>query len=101
MGKQLSKSERIRIVREKEQAEYELQQAYQKSARLNQSFVRIIEAAQNLNLRNEYANNERYQFMVSFLIQAELVTKKEILRKYKNEENLVYVRPPFRTQKYL
>lgn len=82
MGKHLSKSERNRIIREKEQAEFELRQAYQKSARLNQSFVRIIEDAQNPNLRNEYANNERYQFMVSFLIQAELVTKKETLRKY-------------------
>ena len=61
MGKHLPKAERRRLLEEKQQAELQIKMAYQKSARINKSFVVLIEDAQNEALRNEYANNGLYQ----------------------------------------
>lgn len=64
MGKHLPKAERRRLLEEKQQAELQIKMAYQKSARINKSFVVLIEDAQNEALRNEYANNGLYQQIV-------------------------------------
>ncbi|MFN3852491.1 MAG: PcfJ domain-containing protein [Spirosomataceae bacterium] len=82
MGKHLPKAERRRLLEEKQQAELQIKMAYQKSARINKSFVVLIEDAQNEALRNEYANNGLYQQIVSFIVQNEQVTKKDLLSQW-------------------
>lgn len=82
MGKHLPKAERKKLLEEKQQAELQIKMAYQKSARINKSFVVLIEDAQNKALRNEYAHHQLFQQIVSFIVQNEQVTKKAVMQQW-------------------
>jgi hypothetical protein len=89
MGKHISKIERNNIFLAKQESELQIKAAFEKSAKIKKSFVVFIKDAQNINCRNDYRNNPKFQLLVSFLIQNEGKTQKKKLDKW--IENLTFL----------
>ncbi|MBA4852577.1 PcfJ domain-containing protein [Emticicia sp. BO119] len=89
MGKHISKLERQKNLQEKQAFEKQIKIALEKAAKMNESFLAIINEALDPSRTGNYWSNARFRFFMEFLGYNQKRNKKEVFKKW--IENLVFL----------